>query len=105
MEYDPYLDKSMSEEALQKLKDDKEANIIFARQDYRIKDGLSINMERGRSYLYISANEEFLEKGDGKLKKSIEGIERADQKTESSVIEIVEKERNESEQGLGFLFG
>ncbi len=105
LEYDPYLDKSLGEDALMKLKDDKDANIIFARQDYRIKDGISINLERGKSYLYLSANEEFLEKGEEKLKKSIDGVERADQKTEATVIQIVEGERTESEQGLGFLFG
>ncbi len=105
MEYDPYLDKSKSEEEVSKLKEDTEANIIFARQDYNIKDGISMDLEREKGYLCISANQEFLEKGEEKLKKSIEGLQRADEKTENKVIEIIEAERNQSEQGLGAIFG
>ena len=98
MEYDPYLDKSKSDEEISKLKEDKEANIIFARQDYQIKDGISMDLDREKSYLCISANQEFLEKGEEKLKKSIEGLQRADEKTENKVIEVIENERNQSEQ-------
>ena len=105
MEYDPYLDKSKSEEEISKLKEDKEANIIFARQDYRIKDGISMDMDREKSYLCISANQEFLDNGEEKLKKRIEGLQRADEKTENKVIEIIETERTQSEQGLGAIFG
>lgn len=105
MEYDPYLDKSKSDEEISKLKDDKEANLIFARQDYSIKDGISMGLDREKSYLCISANQEFLERGEEKLKKSIEGLQRADEKDEHKVIEVIETERNESEQGLGAIFG
>ena len=105
MEYDPYLDKSKSDEEISKLKEDKEANIIFARQDYQIKDGISLDLDREKSYLCISANQEFLEKGEEKLKKSIEGLQRADEKTENKVIEVIKTERNQSEQGLGAIFG
>lgn len=105
MEYDPYLDKSKSDEEISKLKEDKEANIIFARQDYQIKDGISLDLDREKSYLCISANQEFLEKAEEKLKKSIEGLQRADENTENRVIEVIETERNQSEQGLGAIFG
>jgi hypothetical protein len=105
MEYDPYLDKSKSEEEISKLKEDKEANLIFARQDYRIKDGIAMDLDRDKSYLYLSSNEEFLENGEEKLKKSIEGLQRADPETEKRVIEIIETERQQSEQGLGAIFG
>ena len=43
LEYDPYLDKNMSEEQLAQLKDNEDANIIFARQDYMLKDGVSVS--------------------------------------------------------------
>ena len=71
MSYDPYLDKSLSEEKIAEIKKDPEANIIFARQDYNIKDGVSIGLDRNKSYLYLSASDEFLEQADKKLKNTI----------------------------------
>lgn len=105
MEYDPYLDKSMSDEQLSKLKDDPEANIIFARQDYKIKDGASVGLPEDKCYLYLSANEEFMKQADAKLKKNIESAKRADPETEKKVIETIEKEISDSETGLGSIFG
>jgi len=64
-----------------------------------------MDMDREKSYLCISANQEFLEKGEEKLKKSIDGLQRADEKTESKVISVIETERQQSEQGLGAIFG
>ncbi len=105
MEYDPYLDKAKTPEDLAKLKADPEANIIFARQDYWIKDGISLGLDREKYYLVISAVDEFLESADKKLKKDIPGITRADPDTEQKVISEIEKERNASESGLGAIFG
>lgn len=105
MSYDPYLDKSLSDEKIAEIKNDPEANIIFARQDYNIKDGISIGLERDKSYLYLSASEEFLNQADKKLKNIIKSIKRADKETEQKVIEIVEGERSSSEEGLGSIFG
>lgn len=105
MSYDPYLDKSLSDEQLAKLKNDKEANVIFARQTYMIKDGISVNLDDKKYYLYLSASEEFLQQADGKLKKSITSVQRADPATETKVIGMIEKERTDSETGLGSIFG
>ena len=105
MEYDPYLDNSLNEQQLTQLRSDEQANIIFARQDYSIKDGISISLDPKKYYLYLSASDEFLEKADKKLKASIKSIERADKDTEAKVISLVESERQESEQGLGLIFG
>lgn len=105
LEYDPYLDKSMSEEQLARLKTDEDANIIFARQDYMLKDGISIGLDRERYYLYLNANDEFMEKAEKKLKSKIKSIERVDQNTESQIIEDIESERRSSEQGIGSIFG
>lgn len=105
LEYDPYLDKSMTPEQLAKLKQDAEANIIFARQDYWLKDGISLGLDREKYYLVISAVEEFLVKAEEKLKKLVSNIKRADSDLEQKVISEIEKERNESESGLGMIFG
>ncbi len=105
MEYDPYLDKSLSEEQLSMLKKDPNANLIFARQDYKIKEGAMLGMDPGKCYLFLSANEEFLAKAEPKLLKSIEGIKRADSETESKVISSIESEISNSEAGIGSIFG
>jgi hypothetical protein len=105
LEYDPYLDKSLNEEQIAKLKGDEEANVIFARQDYQLRDGIAAGLDRGKVYLYINANDAFLEKADAKLRKSIEGISRAPQEDEEKVIAEIETEISESEQGLGMIFG
>ncbi len=105
MSYDPFLDKSFTGEQLEKMKADEDANIIFARQDYWIKDGISLGLDRDKYYIVISAVEEFLNKAEPKLKKTIPGIKRADPEIEAKVIAEIEKERNESESGLGMIFG
>ena len=71
MAYDPYLDKSMTPEQLQKLKGDEQANVIFARQDYQIKDGIGLGLEREKYYLILSSADEFMEKADKKLKEHV----------------------------------
>ncbi len=105
MEYDPYLDKNKSEEELAAMKQDKDANIIFARQDYQIKDGISGGLEKDKCYLYISANEEFLALAEPKLKSTIEGTERADPETEKKIISMIDEEISNSETGIGSIFG
>lgn len=105
MSYDPYLDKSLSNEKIIEIKNDPDANIIFARQDYAIKDGISLGLDRNKYYLYLSASDEFLVQADKKLKSSIKSIARADSETEAKVITVVEGERSSSEEGLGSIFG
>jgi hypothetical protein len=132
LEYDPYLDtklipparddkdlKKLSEEerkkieeedkkvrdALEKLKSDPMANTIFARQDYVLKDGISIGFEREKYYLFLHADDDFMERADRKLKESIKSIKRADQETEKKVIEYIDSERQGGEQGIGAIFG
>ncbi len=105
LSYDPYLDKSLSTEQLAKMKTDEEANIIFARQDYWLKDGITLGLDRDKYYLVLSAVDSFLEKAEPKLKKLVPDIKRADPELEKKVTAEMEKERNESEQGLGMIFG
>ncbi len=105
LEYDPYLDKSLSEEQLAKLKSDDEANVIFARQDYILKDGASAGLDRDRYYLYLSANDDFMGKAEKKLKARIASVERVEPDTEAQMIADIETERRESEQGIGSIFG
>lgn len=135
LEYDPYLDMNLipktpkdwddpeyskkhpelaqeiaqklkqADDAVTKLREDKEMNIIFARQDYMIKDGISMGLDREKSYLYLSADESFLNEGEKKLKKNIASIQRAPDDVERKIISAIEEERQQADQGLGFIFG
>ncbi|MEM0094612.1 MAG: hypothetical protein QXE33_00640 [Candidatus Micrarchaeaceae archaeon] len=105
LEYDPYLDKNLTEEDLKKLKEDKDANVIFVRQDYVLKDGISLNLDRNKYYLYLSASQEFMESAEKKLKSSIGSIARLSQDEERKVIETIEEERSRAEFGFGSIFG
>ncbi len=106
LEYDPYLDGSLGPEELQKIKADPEANIIFARQDYVLKDGVSLSLNPDQYYLYIKSEDEgFLEGGEKKLKSKIPSFKRASADEELKVIDTISKERSASEEGLGMIFG
>jgi hypothetical protein len=105
MEYDPYLDSKLTEEELKKLREDESANIIFARQDFVIKEGASLDLDRSKCYLFLKATDEFLDKAEKKLSASIEGIKRVEPDLEAKIITSIENERSKAEQGFGFIFG
>lgn len=105
LEYDPFLDKAKTPEELAKMKTDEDANIIFARQDYWLKDGIALGLDREKCYLVISAVDSFLEKAEPKLMRLMPDLKRADAETEKTVVSEIEKERSQSEQGLGTIFG
>lgn len=90
---------------LQKLKADEDANIIFARQDYLIKDGTPFGLDASKQCLYINAADDFIEKAERKLMKSVTTIKRLEPEAEKKVIESIEEERKRAEEGLGFIFG
>ncbi len=93
------------DESVKSFREDKEANLIFARQDYQFKDGAMMGLDRGKCYLFLNAPEEFQVPAEEKLKKNITSIRRLDPETERKVIESIEKERENAEQGLGMIFG
>lgn len=105
IEYDPYLDKSLGEEALKKLNSDKEANIIFSRQEFSLRDGASLGLSKEKSYLYINANDDFLKGADEKLKKNFKSLKRAPKEEEEKFISVVEEEHNEGNAGISTIFG
>ncbi|HUC39057.1 MAG TPA: hypothetical protein VL944_02915 [Candidatus Acidoferrum sp.] len=105
LEYDPYLDKSLGEEELKKLNTDKEANVIFSRQEYSLRDGASLGLQRGKFYLYIKANDDFLKVADAKLKKSFKSAKRASREEEEKFISVIEEEQNRGNAGIGMIFG
>jgi len=134
LEYDPYLDpnlipkipkewddaeylkahseiaeqaaakKKEADTTLTRLREDKEANLIFARQDYQLRDGIVLGLDREKTYLYLNATEEFVAGADAKLKKMLPTIQRAEPETEKKIIDTIDEERQKSDQGLGFVF-
>ena len=105
MTYDPFLDKSKTTEELARMKADENATVIFARQDYWIKDGISLGLDREKYYLVLSAVDLFLEKAEPKLKDGVPSIKRVGPDLENKIITEMDKERKESESGLGMIFG
>ena len=48
------------EDAKDRLKNDKNLNVIFARQEYSLREGTSLGLDPNKCYLYLKANDEFL---------------------------------------------
>jgi len=84
------------------LEEDPYAEDSFARAGYKLRDGAVLEEDKDKTYLYISASEDFLKKADEKLKdvaKPVEG-ERAEK-----IIGKIKKEEESAESGLGSIFG
>ncbi len=105
LEYDPYLDKSLDENMLKNLSNDRLANIIFARQAYDLRIGGAFGIHNEKYYLYIKANDDFLKGADEKLKKNFGSIKRASKEDEERVIKAIEDEENRANAGIGSIFG
>lgn len=87
------------------MKSDDDANVIFARQDYWLKDGAALGLDADKCYLVISAVDSFLEKAEPKLVRMFPGIKRADPELEAKIAADIESERKQAEGGLGMIFG
>ncbi|MBN1170503.1 hypothetical protein JXA56_05770 [Candidatus Micrarchaeota archaeon] len=59
---------SRKQELLKILEADPYAQDSFARVGYKIKDGSAVDEDREKTYVHISASEEFLKKADERLK-------------------------------------
>lgn len=104
LNYDPALDKSLDAEALRKIMEDEYKSVIFARQEYSIREGKLLGLD-DKLYLYISADDDFLEKADKMLKHEFKTMERAPKEVEDKVIEAIKEEESGVNQGFGSLFG
>ncbi|MGC8572143.1 MAG: hypothetical protein ACP5RI_01150 [Candidatus Micrarchaeia archaeon] len=92
-------------EALKKLSEDKLANVIFARQDYDLREGKALGVDTNKSYLYLKATDEFLDLAEEKFKKYFKTIKRADHDIEEKFIKIKEDEDSRANMGFGAIFG
>ena len=95
-------DNAKKEDLKKILEEDPYAEDSFARAGYKLKDGASLEEDKEKTYLYISASEDFLKKADEKLKdvaKPVKG-EKAEK-----ILEKIKKEEESAESGLGSIFG
>ncbi len=131
LSYDPYLDpnvipsskedkpaKEMTEEEkaaaaerdrkiqenLKKVKEEY-GEVIFARQEYSLRDGAVLGLDEGKVYLYLKANDDFLNKADKLLESKINGLKRAPKDIEEKVIAIIKGEEDAASAGFGSIFG
>lgn len=105
LEYDPYLDKTLDDDALKKLAGDKYANTIFARQEYSVRDGLSVSLDKNKYYLYLKANEDFLKLAEERFSKEFKTVKRSGKESEDKIIAIIHDEESRANQGFGAIFG
>ncbi len=105
LEYDPYLDKALDDEKLRALKDDRLANVIFARQEYSLREGQSVGLDKGRYYLYLKANDDFIADADERLAHDFKSVKRAKPEEEAKVIGIINEEQSKANAGFGAIFG
>ena len=132
LEYDPYLDPKLipqaksdkelkmmsdedkakvkeeeekSKEAIKKLHEDKYANVIFVRQNYNLRDGATVDLDRNKSYLYLDANEQFIGLAEERFKMEFKTIKRVGKTEEDKVIGIIKAEEEKAATGFGSIFG
>ena len=74
----------------------------FARIGYKVKEGASLDENKEKLYVYISASEDFVKKADEMLKDI---AKPASKEIEDRVGEKIRKEEEEAESGFGSIFG
>ncbi len=94
-----------AKEALDKLAKDKSAQIIFARQNYSLREGKSFGVENDKSYLYLNATEEFLQGAEERFKKEFKTVKRAQKSDEDKLIAKIKEEEEKANAGFGSIFG
>ena len=83
------------------LEADPYADDSFARVGYKVKDGVSVGEDREKTYVYISASDEFLKKADEKLK---DVARPAPEEVQKKVIKKIEDEEDTVAAGVS-MFG
>lgn len=91
--------------AVDKLRNDKLANVIFARQDTDFRDGKSLGIETNNYFLLIKATDEWLDLAEQRLKRDFKTVKRAKPDDEKNFIKKKEDEENAANAGFGAIFG
>ncbi|MGC8652193.1 MAG: hypothetical protein ACP5UH_03005 [Candidatus Micrarchaeia archaeon] len=102
---DPEREKAIKANLEKLMQSDKFFDVIFARQEYSLREGSSMGMDEGKVYLYIKAGEDFLAKAEEKLKQNFQSFKRVDEAEEQKVISFIKEEQDRSNAGFGLIFG
>ncbi len=107
MEQRVYECESKDKGAVQKvLEHEPYADVSFARQGYKMKEGKLAGGEEGRYYLYIKSEPDFFKWAEEKFKvANVASFKRAAKEIEAKVIGTIESEDNAAEAGFGAIFG
>jgi len=92
------------QENLKRVKEEY-GEVIFARQEYSLRDGAVLGLDEGKVYLYLKANDDFLNKADKLLESKIKGLKRAPKDIEDKVVSIIKGEEDAASAGFGSIFG
>lgn len=92
-------------EILKRMREDRLLNIIFYKQDCRLRDAQSIGSSGDRSFLYISAPDDFLNGAEEKFRRDFKTVKRASKEDEERFISTVNKEEETANAGFGSIFG
>ena len=107
METRVYECESKEKALVQKVVDTEPyADISFARNGYKLKEGKLAGGEEGRYYLYMKAEPDFFKWAEEKFKAAnVASFKRAAKEIEGKVIKSIESEDNAAEAGFGAIFG
>ena len=84
------------------LEADPYAEDSFARSGYKVKEGASLEEDKEKLFIYISASDDFLKKADEKLKDI---AKPAADDVQKRIGERIQKEEEQAEAGFGAIFG
>jgi len=88
------------------LKADPYAEVSFAKQGYKLKEGRAVGGEGNKIYLYIKAEEGFFRHAEAKMKDGgVASCRRCGAELESRIISQIHEEDSSAEQGFGAIFG
>ncbi len=90
-------DSSKKKDVEKILEADPYAADSFARTGYKMKDGVVLGEDKAKSYIYMSAPDDFFKKADERLK---DVAKHAPAEVEKRVIEKIQKEEESVAEGV-----
>jgi hypothetical protein len=88
------------------LETDPYADVSFAKNGYKVKDGKTVGGDAARFYLYINADSDFFKWAEEKFKAAnVASFARSKKEIEQKVVRNIEAEDNAAETGFGAIFG
>ncbi|MCL5008025.1 MAG: hypothetical protein M1562_02130 [Candidatus Marsarchaeota archaeon] len=105
LKYDPALDNTIDAKRLMEIQNDRYTGVIFARQQYDLREARAFGISSDIYYLYISANEDFLNRAEIRFAHDFKSVKRADKESEAKVISFIREEESRGNAGIGAIFG